>query len=557
MLFDQAFDTANCQDRRLVSLFPNLELITHGGINFAPYETAFNDLLEGSHAELREVYAASEGFIAVADRGSGEGMRLLLDNGLFFEFIEADQLDQPNPTRHWINDVQLDTNYALIVTSCAGLWSYAIGDLVRFVDLETPRILVAGRVSQTLSTFGEHITGEQLDIAVATAARHLGLHVNDFAVAPIHGTSDAVGHHRYVIETDREPRRRPRRARRQLPRRAERRLPHETGQQHRHRSPTSRHRAKRDLRILDGSQRTSRRPTQSPPSHHPTTTRPDHPNSLDTERPDRTRTWTDQVMTVSRFHVPAMDCAAEEQLIRMALDDRDDVDRIEFDSQQRDVLIEHRSTADAISEVLEPLGLGARHVDDTSDIGAAGDPVRERRALLIALIINAGFFVGELTVGLISRSMGLVADALDMGADASVYALSLAAVGTAAARKKRLARASGYVQLGLAAVGLVEVIRRFVVDTELPDPTSMIVLSALALAGNIVTLVVLNQVRSGEVHLQASWIFTANDIKVNALVITAAIGVIIFDSAIPDLIAGGFIFAVVANGARRILAMSR
>ena len=262
-------------------------------------------------------------------------------------------------------------------------------------------------------------------------------------------------------------------------------------------------------------------------------------------------------MTVSRFHVPAMDCAAEEQLIRMALDGRDDIARIEFDSQHRDVLIEHRSTADAISEVLEPLGLGARHVDDTSHMNTETDPTRERRALLIALVINAGFFVGELTVGLISRSMGLVADALDMGADASVYALSLAAVGTAAARKKRLARASGYVQLGLATVGLVEVIRRFVVDTELPDPTSMIVLSALALAGNVVTLVVLNQVRSGEVHLQASWIFTANDIKVNALVITAAIGVIIFDSAIPDLIAGGFIFAVIANGARRILAMSR
>ena len=205
VLFDEAFDAVNCQDRRLVSLFPNLELITHGGINFAPYETAFNDLLAGSHAELREVYAASEGFIAVADQGSGEGMRLLVDNGLFFEFIEADYLDQPNPKRHWIEDVQLDTTYALVVTSCAGLWSYAIGDLVRFVDLETPRILVAGRVSQTLSTFGEHITGEQLDIAVATAARHLGLHVNDFAVAPVLGTTGVVGHHRYVIETDREP----------------------------------------------------------------------------------------------------------------------------------------------------------------------------------------------------------------------------------------------------------------------------------------------------------------------------------------------------------------
>ncbi len=262
-------------------------------------------------------------------------------------------------------------------------------------------------------------------------------------------------------------------------------------------------------------------------------------------------------MTVSRFHVPAMDCAAEEQLVRMALDDRDDVERIEFDSQHRDVLIEHHTNADTIADALEPLGLGARHVDDTSNIDTQGDSGRERTALIIALIINAGFFVGELTVGLISASMGLIADALDMGADASVYALSLAAVGTAAARKKRLARVSGFVQLALAAVGLVEVIRRFIVDTELPDPASMIVLSVLALAGNIVTLVVLNRVRSGEVHLQASWIFTANDIKVNALVIAAAIGVIAFDSAVPDLIAGGLIFAVVANGARRILAMSR
>lgn len=205
VLFDRAFETADAGDRRLVSLFPDLELVTHGGINFEPYKAAFAELLEGSNAELREVYAASEGFIAVADRGSGEGMRLLLDNGMFFEFVEADQLDQPNPQRHWIDDVKLDTNYALIVTTCAGLWSYSIGDLVRFVDLETPRILIAGRVSQTMSTFGEHVTGEQLDIAVATAARKLGTTVNDFAVAPILGTPEAVGHYRYVVETVGEP----------------------------------------------------------------------------------------------------------------------------------------------------------------------------------------------------------------------------------------------------------------------------------------------------------------------------------------------------------------
>ena len=205
VLFDRAFETAGVDDRRLVSLFPELELITHGGINFEPYQDAFAKLLQGSHAELREVYAASEGFFAVADRSPGKGMRLLLDNGLFYEFIEADQLDQPNPQRHWIDDVELHTNYAMIITSCAGLWSYSIGDFIRFVDVDTPRILVAGRVSQTMSTFGEHVTGEQLEIAVATAARKLGVNVNDFATAPVFDTEQAVGHHRYVIEVDRTP----------------------------------------------------------------------------------------------------------------------------------------------------------------------------------------------------------------------------------------------------------------------------------------------------------------------------------------------------------------
>jgi len=262
-------------------------------------------------------------------------------------------------------------------------------------------------------------------------------------------------------------------------------------------------------------------------------------------------------VTVSRFHVAGMDCAAEEQLVRMALADVDGIDRLEFDLVQRDVVIDHDTAPGAIAAALDILNLGASHVDNESEIGAAPDTRRERNALIIAFVINAGFFVGELTVGLISRSMGLIADALDMGADASVYALSLAAVGTTALRKKRLARSSGYVQIGLASVGLVEVVRRFLADNEPPDPTSMIVMSLLALAGNIVTLVVLQRVRSNEAHLQASWIFTANDIKVNALVIAAAVGVALTDSGIPDLIAGAVIFIVVANGARRILAISR
>src|SRR3546814_8726353 len=104
-------------------------------------------------------------------------------------------------------------------------------------------------------------------------------------------------------------------------------------------------------------------------------------------------------------------------------------------------MVEHATATADIDAALQSLGLGAEHVDDdVTEIGPVADSRRERNALIVALVINAGFFVGELTVGLISRSMGLVADALDMGADASVYVLSLAAVGTVAARKKQLAR---------------------------------------------------------------------------------------------------------------------
>lgn len=269
-------------------------------------------------------------------------------------------------------------------------------------------------------------------------------------------------------------------------------------------------------------------------------------------------------MTVSRFRVAKMDCAAEEQLVRMALADLDGIERIAVDLDAREVAVEHTLDPPTVTAALEAMDLGATHLRDEEsthlDDGgalAAADLGRERQALVIALLINAAFFVGELTVGLLSRSMALVADALDMGADASVYALSLLAVGGAATRKRQLARGSGYLQLGLAVVGLIEVARRFLASEPAPDPTSMIVMSLLALAGNVVTLVVLRRVRSGEAHLEASWIFTANDVKVNALVIVAAVVVALTGSAVPDLLAGGVVFVIVADGARRILRLSR
>jgi Co/Zn/Cd efflux system component len=181
----------------------------------------------------------------------------------------------------------------------------------------------------------------------------------------------------------------------------------------------------------------------------------------------------------------------------------------------------------------------------------------ERRALGLALAINAALFVAELGAGILAHSMGLVADSLDMLADASVYALSLFAVGHGTRRKRHLAAASGYLQLGLALVGLIEVSRRFLTSEPLPDPRVMIAVAAVALVGNVATLMLLRRARSQEAHFQASWIFTANDIKVNGLVIAAALVVLATGSATPDLVAGAVIFLIVANGARRILNLSR
>lgn len=262
-------------------------------------------------------------------------------------------------------------------------------------------------------------------------------------------------------------------------------------------------------------------------------------------------------MTVSRFRIGGMDCAAEEQLVRMRLAQLDGIDHVGVDLTTREVIVEHSSDIGTVTAALDTLDLDASHLGDGGTIAQRTDPGRERTGLRIALAINAAFFIAELTFGVLSRSMGLIADGLDMGADASVYALSLAAVGATIARKKRLARTSGYLQLGLATLGLIEVVRRVVVDNEPPNTATMITLASLALAGNIVTIVVLHRIKTDEAHLQASWIFTANDIKVNALVIAAAVAVVVTDSAVPDLVAGAVIFAIVANGARRIIQLSQ
>ena len=166
-------------------------------------------------------------------------------------------------------------------------------------------------------------------------------------------------------------------------------------------------------------------------------------------------------MKKTTFHIEGMDCSSEEQMIRMRLEDLEGVSRLVFDLANQRLEVFHGGSPAAIASAVESLDLGARQVDHREDVDAPAedDDASNRGPLMWALAINATLFVAELIAGLLAGSMGLVADSLDMLADALVYALSLAAVGGHLTRKRRLAGWSGYLQGGLALLGLAEVVR--------------------------------------------------------------------------------------------------
>lgn len=201
LFFAKMTEITGSSEIRLRKLFPALELLVHGGVSFEPYRMRYDAFLEGSRAELREVYPASEGFIALADRGSGQGLRLVLDHGLFFEFVPVDELKSERPTRHWVATAETEVNYALVISSCAGLWSYILGDTVKFIDRHPPRILVTGRTSYSLSVFGEHLICEEIEDAVSRAAARIDRPVVEFSVgAKIPEDAARPGKHLYVVE---------------------------------------------------------------------------------------------------------------------------------------------------------------------------------------------------------------------------------------------------------------------------------------------------------------------------------------------------------------------
>lgn len=259
------------------------------------------------------------------------------------------------------------------------------------------------------------------------------------------------------------------------------------------------------------------------------------------------------------YKISKMDCPSEERLIRMKLDGLEYVESLEFDIPNRRLVVYHTKGAGDILRMLESLDLGVSLIGSETSVAPvpAGDSARERRLLWMVLAINLFFFFLEIIAGVVADSMGLVADSLDMLADSIVYGLALYAVGGAVSRKKNIARISGYFQLLLAVLGFAEVIRRFISMESLPGFRAMIIISLLALAGNALCLYLLQKSRSREAHMQASVIFTSNDVIANLGVIAAGILVYFTGSRFPDLAVGLAVFLLVARGAFRILKLSK
>ena len=267
-----------------------------------------------------------------------------------------------------------------------------------------------------------------------------------------------------------------------------------------------------------------------------------------------------KMMYKTTFRIDKMDCPSEVQLIKTKLAHVSHIVSLDFDLSNRHLAVFHSGSHVPILEHLHRLNLDTSLLESVPHIPLDKDDAstrREKTLLGQVLAINFFFFLLELFAGYISGSMGLLADSLDMLADTFVYGLALLAVGGSLQLKKNIARAAGYLQLILAFVGLSEVIRRFLAPALPPTFLTMIIISFLALLGNSASLYLLQKSKSTEAHLQASIIFTSNDVMANLGVIVAGVLVYLTDSKYPDLLIGALVFWMVARGAFKIMRLAK
>lgn len=186
------------------SIFKDFSLFVYGGVNYEPYRENFEKLI-GKRVDSIELYPASEGFIAYQDSQKEKGLLLILNSGIFYEFIKVDTYHDENPTRISLKDVELGVNYVLIINSNAGLWGYNIGDTVQFVSLDPYRLIVSGRIKHFISSFGEHVIGKEVEYAMTEALSEHGGQVVEFTVAPQVNPKEGLPYHEWFIEFAKEP----------------------------------------------------------------------------------------------------------------------------------------------------------------------------------------------------------------------------------------------------------------------------------------------------------------------------------------------------------------
>jgi phenylacetate-coenzyme A ligase PaaK-like adenylate-forming protein len=192
--------------KKIKDIFPNFKLYVHGGVNYGPYRPQIEDII-GFAIDTIETYPASEGFIAFQDRQKEKGLLLMADSGIFYEFIPAEEFFNEEPTRISLKDVELDKNYALVLSTSAGLWGYSLGDTVKFVSTDPYKIIVTGRIKHYISAFGEHVIGEEVEDSLMKIANEDGLAIVEFTVAPqVNPPKGELPYHEWFIEFGNEPR---------------------------------------------------------------------------------------------------------------------------------------------------------------------------------------------------------------------------------------------------------------------------------------------------------------------------------------------------------------
>jgi hypothetical protein len=191
--------------KKIKDVFPDFSLFVYGGVNFEPYRAKLEDSI-GKKIDSIETYPASEGFIAFQNSQKDNGLLLLLNSGIFYEFIPTEEYFNENPTRLTIDQVELGKNYALIMNTNAGLWGYSIGDTVKFVSKNPHKLVVTGRIKHFISAFGEHVIGEEVEKAMrSTLQKHPEAEIIEFTVAPQVAPSEGLPYHEWLVEFNKKP----------------------------------------------------------------------------------------------------------------------------------------------------------------------------------------------------------------------------------------------------------------------------------------------------------------------------------------------------------------